>query len=260
MQTVKKWWVEKSDEIFAYQTPKIVLVRDRYLGLAHYFLLVCIFVYIIGIVLIYEKGYLNLDDPTSTFRATIREPSADSPTYCGYVPQQVPKDQLGYCSENPACVGDCRDCRYADWRYVLYPEFGGATMFLTTRVTTTDQYIQCDALMDNTCFEPYADAGPSATAYIANVEEFTLGLFHSVRAKKFFDEAVAAGTWDFDGDPYKQLDVAGSNQYMSGKLVDSRNKQLCTFERDENDVFPIRTLLCPPLSLSSQSLFSEMPH
>ena len=47
------------DELLAYPTIKVVKVRDRYLGSIRYFMLLLIFAYIVGYVLVYKRGYYS---------------------------------------------------------------------------------------------------------------------------------------------------------------------------------------------------------
>ena len=46
------------DEVFSYQTVKIISIKDKRLGLLHYFFMACILVYVIGYTLVLQKRYL----------------------------------------------------------------------------------------------------------------------------------------------------------------------------------------------------------
>lgn len=50
------------DDIFSYNTPKIVKVRDRRLGIPYYFFMIVIFVYIVYTVIVNQR-YLITESP-----------------------------------------------------------------------------------------------------------------------------------------------------------------------------------------------------
>lgn len=62
------------DEIFAYETPKVVRVLDRRLGLLRLVLLSAIAAYVVGYVVIYNKGYLDIETPTGVVYSTFQMP------------------------------------------------------------------------------------------------------------------------------------------------------------------------------------------
>jgi hypothetical protein len=74
-ENVSKAWKDfrasDPDDLFAYETPKVVVIRDRYLGLTHYLLMFTIFIYIFGVVLMSEKGYMLYVPPLAVFRTDL---------------------------------------------------------------------------------------------------------------------------------------------------------------------------------------------
>ena len=52
------------DDLFAYQTPKVVVVRDRWLGLLKLFFMLAIFVFVVvSVCLASPPRYVKLADP-----------------------------------------------------------------------------------------------------------------------------------------------------------------------------------------------------
>ena len=49
------------DDLFAYTTSRRVRIRHRYVGGIHYLLMLGIFGWVIGYMLIYKRGYLELE-------------------------------------------------------------------------------------------------------------------------------------------------------------------------------------------------------
>ena len=255
------------DDALAYQTPKIVMIRDRTLGLLHYSFLAAILFYIIGFVMIMEKGYLEGDYPVAATRSTLREPGPTAVDFCGQTLLRQSFDDLDYCAQGKPDCEYCRDCIYSDWRGVVYPPELRDAMFITTRITTTEEELVCDPVADIECFEPYQETSNEVVFVVrcegsggsgggcevltttptqANIEDYTIGLFHSVRAANFFEEKVRDGNWDFEGtgnSVYKQLDTAGSNRYLKGRLSDLKGNTVCEFPSDDLDVIPVAALL-----------------
>ena len=60
------------DDLFAYDTFKIVTIRDRRLGLIHYGLMTVIFAYIVLYNIVYEQGYIKFEDPVGSVRTTLQ--------------------------------------------------------------------------------------------------------------------------------------------------------------------------------------------
>ena len=62
------------DEWLAYPTVKVVKVKDRYLGLLRLSILFIIFGYIVGYVIIYNKGYYATDVPVGAIELSLKKP------------------------------------------------------------------------------------------------------------------------------------------------------------------------------------------
>jgi hypothetical protein len=60
-----------ADEVFAYNTVKLVRVKDRYLGILRLLMLLGIFLYIFVFVLIVQQKYLELEDPVGTCNTSL---------------------------------------------------------------------------------------------------------------------------------------------------------------------------------------------
>eukprot|EP00854_Cymbomonas_tetramitiformis_P017799 gene17799-21196_t len=56
------------DLVFAYSTVRIVRIRDRRLGLLHYFFMIGVFLYIIIYTMLMQKSYLFIKEASGTIR------------------------------------------------------------------------------------------------------------------------------------------------------------------------------------------------
>lgn len=63
---VKDW-----DDVFAFETPRIAIIRDRHLGLLSIFFKVCIIFYIFFFEICYSKNYLTCERPTGEVLAKL---------------------------------------------------------------------------------------------------------------------------------------------------------------------------------------------
>jgi len=46
------------DDVFAYETPKVVIIRDRRVGMVHRGIQAIITLFVVGVQLIYMEGYM----------------------------------------------------------------------------------------------------------------------------------------------------------------------------------------------------------
>ena len=91
----KQW-----DEILAYPTVKIVKVKDRYLGGIRYLMILCIFAYIVGYILVYERGYNECIVPEGSISLSLRKP-----------PGMIYPSNYSYCTQNSnANISDPLPC------------------------------------------------------------------------------------------------------------------------------------------------------
>ncbi|KAL6072949.1 Purinergic receptor [Balamuthia mandrillaris] len=181
------------DSVLAYSTVKVVQIRDKRLGLLHYFLMALIIGYIVGYTLLYQKRYLLLEVPTGSVRTSLQ-----SPQTAGQLPP--PPSQLPYCSPLAAASSSAQQqqqkrqsdsggggggfpfdqypCQYWDEELVVFPVTEATAMFIATRVTSASEHLVNCSLTSPTCV--YVNAQPPETFFIANIENFTLLIDHSM--------------------------------------------------------------------------------
>lgn len=174
MQTCKRCfsWLPSWDSLLSYNTVKIVAIRDRRLGLLHYFFMLCIVGYIVGYVIVYDKRYLKLEAPVGSVRMSLLSPQNRGET-------PPPASELPYCLQMQKQYNGWKNhrCLYWDEALVVFPPTEASAMFITTRVTNITEHLDNCTLDSNTC-KYIADSVNTST--IAAIENFTLLIDHSV--------------------------------------------------------------------------------
>jgi hypothetical protein len=106
---------------------KIVRIENWKLGLFHYSLMALIIAYTVGYDVIYQKRYVQVDNPVGSVRLSLRAPCAVPAYYCGAITppanwtqscQRTPPSQLPYCLQSgqtyPNSSWPNNQCRYYD--------------------------------------------------------------------------------------------------------------------------------------------------
>ncbi|ORZ36391.1 hypothetical protein BCR44DRAFT_157246 [Catenaria anguillulae PL171] len=176
------------DDLFCYDTFKIVRVRDRRLGIPYYLFMICTAAYIIYSIAT-DQLYLRKEDVTNgSVRITIQPPAAGvtTPAYCGRSP--------------------AGSCLFFDATQVVpasTDENGGGGMFITTRITLTNATVPangCDIQAPSSagCMVS-APKENGITYFVADIENFTARINppkHTVRGKS---NAIASRSEDMVG-------------------------------------------------------------
>jgi len=180
------------DEMFAYQTVKMVVIKNKKLGLLHYFFMALIAAYLAIYVFVMQKKYLTLDSPISTTRFSTMGPcqplKGQDHLLCTHAPASgVPSvgeickgaymcNQLPYCispddskfapdyahnEANPGKNGKLA-CMYADHNTVTWPPSEQNAVTLATRMSQYRQHLRKGGIHGPEC-APKADAKGSAT-------------------------------------------------------------------------------------------------
>lgn len=176
--------------------------------------------YVIGWTLVYQKRYLLLEKPVGTVRVSLLEP-----------PTRPPPAQLPYCVMNPSAQvlddveGQGADggnasflihklpCRYWDALQTLYPPLEASAMFVSTRVQASTENLvnkhnaslPCnDDMLDPDCVYT---SSPDSTFFIADPENFTIMIDHSVYAPRVGIQrdgtSLRGELRDHDGNPFE---------------------------------------------------------
>eukprot|EP01061_Rhynchopus_euleeides_P022155 TRINITY_DN3607_c0_g1_i1.p1 TRINITY_DN3607_c0_g1~~TRINITY_DN3607_c0_g1_i1.p1 ORF type:complete len:442 (+),score=180.26 TRINITY_DN3607_c0_g1_i1:79-1326(+) len=164
------------DEVFGFQTAKVVVIKDRFLGLLAIGLKIAILMYIIFTVIV-DKGYFLVEVPRGTSRMTLR------------IPEVAENASLPYCTNSPGPVTGADtvplrlECAYVDSHQLNVPSLG-SQFFITTRLNRTLNNYTCD-LADYACQKPesYPASTDLFTGFIGGIEEATLLLIHTIEGR-----------------------------------------------------------------------------
>ncbi|KAJ1515444.1 cytochrome c oxidase subunit 1 [Coelomomyces lativittatus] len=143
------------DEVFAYETLKTVIVRDRRLGFLHYFFMMVIFIYIVYSII--SKQLYLIKDPIirGAIRSTAYPPSTFATTY-------------------PYCRTTASTCLFLGANDVAQPEDG--SIFVSTRVSITNATLQCPLhqLPTSPSCIPTFNKPDAQLFYVAGIENYTV--------------------------------------------------------------------------------------
>lgn len=179
------------DEVFAYDTYRIVRIKDYRLGLPYYFLVVCVFCYIVIGQLIVNSQHLQLETAIGgSVRLQLRAPAAHSLIWAKSV------KELSYCQNE--CKGDCSgninqkklNCpsMYANAEHSVFPAQETQGIFITTRVDEEEQTLP-SSCADIDVASDSLRAGcrdwtvtKNHSYYIPQVEDYMIKIDHSMLA------------------------------------------------------------------------------
>lgn len=189
------------DEVFAYQTLKVVVLKDRKLGLIALSLKLLIFCYIFLYTILYQGKHLSVADIDGVNRLSIRNPTEGmcDPFEVGCRANYSEYHDLPYCLQSPIeylhGTGIKRTCQIWDSVEVTHDAESG--VLLPTRIRRYDQVRACEPSPENnwSCHpSPYeylaadgdrqkarGEATPLYDAFIADIERFTVLVDHNFR-------------------------------------------------------------------------------
>jgi len=191
------------DDLFSYNTPKIVRVRDRRLGIPYYTAMLCIFGYIIYTV-IAQQRYLKTEEPGGgSIRTTLKIPDDVYNRTEDIQPKEMGKKVIPWI--------------YWDPSQIVYPAGQDGCLFITTRVTETNiVYTNPDAINDSEC-NPYLPTKRKCRTtnsskkhyFVADIEEMTIMVEHTIRGNL--------------------LPITEVNKNLYGELLNSKDKVIKRF-------------------------------
>jgi hypothetical protein len=212
------------DEVFAYQTQKIVAIKDRRLGILKLGFMAVIIGYIIVYKQICQCRYMLLEPPVGTVRFSLREPTQN---FCDPVKNDpcpmntnasdggiISVSQLPYCLQNRSHNDNgfqLYNC--TNWDAIETKNIQDKSLLITTHVQEVNQSRDSCAEDTTTC---KAGAPPQhlwhntvvpQDEYIANIEKFTLLIDHSVHTPS--------------------IGVGAASRNMTGKLYVDNDDMLC---------------------------------
>ncbi|KAJ3255914.1 cytochrome c oxidase subunit 1 [Boothiomyces macroporosus] len=193
-------------DFIAYQSVKVVVVRDYRLALLYYLSLIGIAAYIIWNS-VTTGSYLDKAPPVAgSVRATVQFDSrfkVPKPSYCHDSDPNPKNFQYG--------------CLYWSENQIVYPYQGELnTIFITTRVSISDvpTVSGCNFMEANSTGCQVPAPGPKRTYYVANVEALSFRVDHSVRVQASFSfgqtQLFSMAPQNMNGTMTQQC---GKNQY-----------------------------------------------
>lgn len=172
------WAKHDADDLFAYDTFKMVTIRDRYLGILHHVLQIGIVLYIIVYVLIVQKEFLNREPAIGLVRLAVQNQRGAAGNG-SYTPRS-------YCSNPSSPNPSLPRCVYPPLNQIS--DSTGSVLFLTTHMNVTDYYSDCDVTELN-C-DPIAVNGTKELV-VANMDDITISIDHSAQVD--FDNKAPLG-------------------------------------------------------------------
>lgn len=175
------------DEMFAYQTVKMVNIKNKKLGLLHYFFMFLIAMYLTVYVFIMEKKYLTLDTPVGTTRFSTMGPCQPLSGHADKLCTEAPAsgmasvgenctgafmcDRLPYCLKKGATnesklAGGSLPCIYADHNTVTWPPSERNSFTLATRISQYRQKLRKGGLKGKLCAPPVTAKGIDSLAQL----------------------------------------------------------------------------------------------
>ena len=161
-----------------YATGRQVFIRDWRLGLLNSTLLFSIFAYVVCYTIVVQQRYrLKALDVVGSTRLQLRIPAAS---------YNIPAPLSPFCAGSvvPPPSGSFQPvsqwpCRYYDQYDAVDPGLEPSAMFVSTRITESNQSLPADCAEQPTYTCQYVNSGPTNTYYIGNVELMTLLIDHT---------------------------------------------------------------------------------
>lgn len=220
------------DVLFAYNTIKYVRVVDRRLGLLRLFLMLGIIFYIVGFVLIMNRGYMKWETPVGSVQYSLQpQPNqifdATSTPYC--------QNYTGTSTEYS--VDHRRRCKAVSGAEAVFPTDATNSMLVATRVKEYQvvENQNCSALWkaQGSCGgqdHPISSrTGARETYFFAGVEEYTILLQHSMQAPLLFQKT-------------RDSTYSKSSNQMTGQLIRTDGSVLIDFG-DSADIITVGQFL-----------------
>eukprot|EP01060_Flectonema_neradi_P007828 TRINITY_DN15541_c0_g1_i1.p1 TRINITY_DN15541_c0_g1~~TRINITY_DN15541_c0_g1_i1.p1 ORF type:complete len:515 (+),score=97.92 TRINITY_DN15541_c0_g1_i1:38-1582(+) len=178
------------DDVFSYNAPRVVRIRDRKLGIARWTIICAILIWVIVWEIIINAGYQVKEIPHGIMTTTLRRGATESTT------------RPSYCTDSTRSVAGALPCVWVDEIGVHYPNNEEYSMFLTTRITRTEvtHTSACESGFSiyneignarsystengNTCPTPTAfnvlNKQDGLNYYVGDIEDFTMMWAHAV--------------------------------------------------------------------------------
>jgi len=194
------------DDLFAYETQKVVRIRDRRLGLLYYGLLFVILFYVIGFQILYRNEHFMRRDVYGTSRMTIQQPTMRcNPNKPNCKSDFNSLEVLPYCSvytgnSNEVAPEFRQRCTFADQHTLAPTGMLLGDMLVPTRIDEMVESKGCEPSPANhwTCENEFTVDNEPEIIYTADIERYTILVAHS----------------------FKRDTISGNNGEMQGKYLD----------------------------------------
>jgi uncharacterized membrane protein len=202
------------DDLLAYQTPKVVKIKDRMLGMLKIIFMLIIFSYVVVFQLAYKGSHFQLESLSGIARLQLQHPTKK----CNPMAKSCKSDyaslqNLPYCSQYTGKDASMfpKKCKYFDALDLLTPMDGG--YLIPSFVQMYDMQPSCTPNAGNNyrCDKKYefvdnngdaqkgpGRAKPKGEFYVADMDSFTILLDHSFRVETGsveYDDYKMQGYW-----------------------------------------------------------------
>lgn len=237
---------EDVDDLLAYQTPKVVKIKDRTLGMLKYILMLVIFCYVFVWQVLYKGSHFQMDQLSGVARMQLQHPTLRcNPMDVTCASNYTSLMKLPYCTQytgkKPSAVQ--RPCKFYDALDLLKPLDGG--YLIPSFIETYNQLESCkpNAKNDYKCKKKYeyADkdgkaqngpgrARPKGKFFVADIEAFTLLIDHSFRVETGsveYDDRFMQGYWLDCSQSHFDMDSTLSKIGLSSERECEKKPILC---------------------------------
>lgn len=182
-----------SDDMLAYSTPKISLIRDRYIGCLYYCMVFLAMSWVLVGQVLWRNEHFMLKDVQGIPRMLISHPTINQcdPNEADCEANFKSLAELPYCEEHEggAQVKHPAHCEFADKHTMFVDGTIGGTVFIPTSVIVMEEKQAChpNAKNKHTCKNQYRQTGDdegyyfneTKMAYYANIEDYTVQFTHT---------------------------------------------------------------------------------
>jgi hypothetical protein len=165
-----------SDALFAYTTPKVVWVRDRYIGLCYYLLVFLAMSWVLLGQILWRNEHFQLKDVKGVPRMWITHPTINQCDHNleGCMADYKPLSALPYCNEHDggAMVKKPANCIFADKHTLLPDGLFDSKVFIPTSVVLISEHRHCRPSHSNgySCDSEYIQDWSGRESYVSNNE------------------------------------------------------------------------------------------
>lgn len=181
------------DDLFVYDAPRVVRIRDARLGLLQYAMLILISLYIVVWQLVQGNSYLKFRNPTVTMRMTLQQPTLDgcNPNDDSCQDTYPPFKSLPYC-----CTSDCKDmgeggckcpwrafknfqCKYVDGAGDA--QRNAESIVVGTFQSEYNQTRNASCFGSTPCTKLWLNTQEQRGMFMADIDDFTVSVDHAVQ-------------------------------------------------------------------------------